>query len=77
MVIEDEINIQESRINQKSSNIMLVMFYKGATFVKNNSFLVARIVLFDAAGLYLLTFHISEPCLFKNIELDLSHVISH
>ena len=53
---------------------MLVMFYKGATFVKNNSFLVARIVLFDAAGLYLLTFHISEPCLFKNIEQDLSHV---
>ena len=56
---------------------MLIMFYKGATFVKNNSFLVARIVLFDAAGLYLLTFHISEPCLFKNIEQDLSHVIPH
>ena len=56
---------------------MLVMFYTGATFVKNNSFLVARIVVFDAAGLYLLTFHISEPCPFKHIELDLSHVISH
>ena len=53
------------------------MFCTGATFVKNNSCLVAKIFSFDAAGLYLLTFRISEPCPFKDIELDFSHVISY
>ena len=47
---------------------MSVMLCTGATFVKINSCLVARIVSFDTAGLHLLT---------KGIELDLSHVISH
>ena len=37
------------------------MLFTGATFVKKNSCLVAGIVLFDTAGLY----------------LHLSHVISH
>ena len=53
------------------------MFCTGATFVKNNYCLVAKIVSFDAAGLYLLSFRISEPCPFKDIELDFSHVISY
>ena len=56
---------------------MPVMFCTGATFLKKNSCLVARKVSFDTAGLDLLTFRILEPCLSKNIELDLSHVISH
>ena len=34
---------------------MSVMLCTGATFVKKNSFLVARIVSYDTAGLYLLT----------------------
>ena len=37
---------------------MSVMFCMGATFVKKNSCLVARIVPFDTVGLYLLTFRI-------------------
>ena len=49
----------------------------GAAFVKKNFCLVARIVLFDTAGLHLLTFCIFEPYPSKDIELDLSHVISH
>ena len=55
---------------------MLFIFCKGDNFVKNNFCLVSRIVSFDAAGLHLLTFRISEPRLFKDIELDLHHVIS-
>ena len=55
---------------------MLVMLCTGADLVKKNSCLVARIV-FDAAGLHLLTFLILEPYPSKDIELDLSHVISH
>ena len=47
-------NIQESSINQKSNNIMPVMIFTGATFVKKSSCLVSRIVLFDTAGLHLL-----------------------
>ena len=35
---------------------MSVMHSTGATFVKKNSCLVARIVSFDAAGIHLLTF---------------------
>ena len=49
----------------------------GATFVKKNSCLVARIVSFDTAGLHLLTFRILEPYPSKDIALDsvtLSHI---
>ena len=60
MVVQDEINIQERSINQKSNNTMSVILCTGATFVKKNSFPVARIVSFDAAGLHLLTFRILE-----------------
>ena len=56
---------------------MPVILCTGATFVKKNSCLVARIVSFDAAGLHLLTFHILEPYPFKDIELDLRNLISH
>ena len=56
---------------------MPVILCTGATFVKKNSCLVARIVSFDAAGLHLLTFRILEPYSFKDIELDLRNLISH
>ena len=56
---------------------MSVMLCTGATFVKKNSCLVARIASCDTAGLHLLAFHILEPYPSKDIELDLSHVISH
>ena len=56
---------------------MSVILCTGATFVKINSCLVARIVSFDTAGLHLLTFRVLEPYSSKDIELDLSHVISH
>ena len=56
---------------------MSVMLWTGATFVKKNSCLVARIVSFDTAGLHLHTFRFLEPYPSKDIELDLSHVISH
>ena len=56
---------------------MSVMLRTEATFVKINSCLVVRIVSFDTAGLHLLTFRILEPYPSKDIELDLSHVISH
>ena len=56
---------------------MSVMLCTGATFVKKNSFLLARIVSFDTAGLHLLTFRILEQYLSKDIDLDPSHVISH
>ena len=62
---------------KKKCNTMSFMLFTGATFVKKNSCLVARIVSFDIAGVHLLTFHILEPYSFKDIELDLSHVISH
>ena len=52
------------------------MLCMGATFVKKYSCLDAKIVSFDTAGLHLLSFRILEPCLSKDIELDLSHVIS-
>ena len=47
MIVEDEINIPGSSINQKPNSTMSVMFCTGATFVKKNSCLVARIVSFD------------------------------
>ena len=56
---------------------MSVRLCTGATFVKINSCLVTRIVLFDTAGLHLLTLCILMPNPSKEIELDLSHVISH
>ena len=49
MVVQDEINIQESSINQKSNNAVLVTLCTGVTFVKKNSCSVARIVSFDTA----------------------------
>ena len=52
------------------------MLCTGATFVKKNSCLGA-IVSFDTAGLHLLIFCVLEPYLSKDIELDLSPVISH
>ena len=65
MIVQAEISIQESRINQKSNNTVSVMHCTRSTFVKKNSCLVARIVTFDIAEAY--------PS--KDIELDLSHVI--
>ena len=56
---------------------MLVILCTGATFVNKNSCLVARIVSFDTAGLLLLTFRISESYPSEDVEIDLSHVISH
>ena len=53
------------------------MLCTGATFVKKNSYPVARIVSFDVAGLHLLTFQILEPYPSNDIDLDLSHVISY
>ena len=56
---------------------MSVMLCTGATLVRKISCLVARIVSFDTADLYLVNFCILEPYLSKDIELDLSHFISH
>ena len=53
------------------------MLCTGANFAKKNSCLVARIVPYYTAGLHLLTFHILEPYLFKDIVLGLSHIISY
>ena len=52
------------------------MFCKGAAFVKKNC-LVARIVSFGTADLHLFTVGILEPYQSTDIELALSHVISH
>ena len=69
--------IQESSINQKFNYTISVMLCTGATYVKKNSCLVARIVSFNAAGLQILTFRILEPFRSKDIELDLSQAILH
>ena len=45
--------------------------------LKKNSYLVARIVLFDTAGMYLLTFRILEPYSSKDIELDLYVILRY
>ena len=45
--------IQESSINQKSNNTVSVMAFMGATFVKEDSCLVARTVSIDTAGVHL------------------------
>ena len=51
---------------------MSVMLRTGANFVKKNSCLVARVVPFDTAGLYLLTLRIIEPYPSKDIDLSQS-----
>ena len=58
MVVEDEINIQESSIDQKLNNTMRIMLCMKAAVVKKNFCLVPRITLFDNTGLHLLTFRI-------------------
>ena len=60
-------NTQGSSINQKLHSTISVMLYTGATFVKKNSCLVARIVLFDTASLHSLTFRILDPYPSKDI----------
>ena len=75
MVVLDE--IKGSSASKKPNSTLSVMLCTGATFVKNNSCLVARIVPFDTVRLHLLTFRILEPYPSKNVALDLSHVISH
>ena len=49
MVVWDEINIEESSINQKSAYTILVILCTGATFIKK-SYVVARIVSFNPGG---------------------------
>ena len=56
MLVQDEINIHGSSINLKFNYTLSVKLCTGATFVKKNSFLIARIVSFDTTGLHLLTF---------------------
>ena len=75
MVVQDE--IKGNSINEKPNSTMSVMLCTGATFVKKNSCLVARIVSFDTVGRHLFTFRILEQYPPKDIALDLSHVISH
>ena len=56
---------------------MSIMLCTGAAFVKKTSCLIARILSFDTAGLHLIAFRILESYPSKDIELELSHVISH
>ena len=56
---------------------MSAMLCTGATFVKKNSCLVARIVPYYTVVLHLLTSHVLEPYPSKDIALGLSHIISH
>ena len=56
---------------------MSFMLCMGDNFVKKNSCLVAKMVSFDTAGVHLLTFRILESYSSKDIEVDLSHVISN
>ena len=67
MVEWSQIKIPGSSINQKADSTMSVMLCTGATFVKKNSCLVARIVSFYTVGLDLLTFLTLEPLLSKYI----------
>ena len=57
MVVEDEINTNESSINQAILKNQFCL----ANLVMINSYLVAKIVPFDIAGLHLLPFHFLEP----------------
>ena len=75
MAVSDEIHSGEQ--HQSSNDRMSVMLCIGAHFVKKNSCLVARIVSFDTAGLHLFTSRVLEPYASKDIDLDLSHVMSH
>ena len=77
MVVQDEINIQGSSVNQKPDSTMAIMLFTVATFVKKNSCLVARTVFFDTVGQHLLTLWILKPYPSKYIALDLSHIISN
>ena len=47
MIVQYEINIPGSSINEKPNSSVLIMLCAGATFVKKYSCLVARIVSFD------------------------------
>ena len=62
-------------ISQLKKHSNIVFTFKNRR--KKNSCLVTRIVLFNTAGLRLLTFRILELFPSKYIALDLSHVISH
>ena len=73
---EKQFSLRKS-IDQKSNNTMSVMLCMGATFVKKYSYIAARIVSFDTAGLYLLTLRSLGPYPSKDIELGLCHVISN
>ena len=57
MVVEDEINTNERSINQAILKNQFCL----ANLVMINSYLVAKIVPFDIAGLHLLPFHFLEP----------------
>ena len=56
---------------------MSAMRCKRATFVKKNSFSVARILPYYTVVLHLLTFYNLEPYPSTDIALGLGHVISH
>ena len=75
--MDGNIEIKGSSINQKSNSTMSAMLCMGATFVKKDSYLVARIVPYYTVVLHLPTFHILEPYSSNDIALDLSHGISH
>ena len=60
MIVYDEINIPGSSIDQKSNSTMSVMLCTGATFIKKNSCLVARIVSFDTVKSWNLIFLTTE-----------------
>ena len=64
--------IKRSSINRKS----YAMLCTGATFVKKNSCLVARIHPYYTGVLYLLAFYILEPYPSIDIALGLSHITS-
>ena len=68
MLVQDEINIHETNINQKSNNTMSVILCMGTVFIKKNQCLVARIVLFYTVDL--LIFRSLEP-------YPLSTMLSH
>ena len=67
MVVQDEINIKGSSIIKNPIAKCPLCSVRGATFVKKNSCLVARIISFDTVGLYLLTLHMLEPYPSKDI----------
>ena len=52
-------------------------FFTGATFVKKDCCLVPKTVLYETTGLHVLSFRILGPYPSKDIELDLSYIISH